>query len=197
GEVSVLTVGQGLPAVIVNPGFMLGPWDTRPTSGRMILEIARGWAFLAPRGGHCFLDVRDAAIGVVAALERGQVGRRYILGGQNLTYLEAWRRIAWIVGRRGPFGTAPASGTWLIRRAPGWGGLRVAPWGPPPTSSPRLAPEPSSTFRRPTSSSPSPMPGGGSGSMATRAESGRPDGGPARGPRGRATGRRGGGGRRG
>ena len=122
-EVILRHVGQGLPAVIVNPGFMLGPWDTRPTSGRMILEIARGWAFLAPRGGNCFLDVRDAAIGVVAALERGQVGRRYILGGKNLTYLEAWRRIARIIGRRGPFWTAPTAGTWLIGRAAGWWGL--------------------------------------------------------------------------
>jgi dihydroflavonol-4-reductase len=121
-EVVLRHVGQGLPAVIVNPGFMLGPWDTRPTSGRMILEIARGWAFLAPRGGNCFLDVRDAAIGVLAALERGQVGRRYILGGQNLTYVDAWRRIARIVGRRGPLGTAPTAGTWLIGRAAGWWG---------------------------------------------------------------------------
>jgi len=122
-EIVLRHAGQGLPAVIVNPGFMLGPWDTRPTSGRMILEIARGWAFLAPRGGNCFLDVRDAAIGVVAALERGQVGRRYILGGQNLTYLEAWRRIATIVGRRGPIGTVPTAGTWLVGRAAGWWGL--------------------------------------------------------------------------
>src|SRR5262249_27968849 len=118
-EVSPRHVGRGFPAVIVNPGYMLGPWDTRPTSGRMILEIARGWAFLAPRGGNCFLDVRDAANGVVAALERGQVGRRYILGGENLTYLEAWRRIATIVGRRGPIGTAPTAGTCVRRRSGG------------------------------------------------------------------------------
>jgi dihydroflavonol-4-reductase len=118
-------VALGLPAVIVNPTFMLGPWDTRPTSGRMLLEIAKGRALLAPRGGNSFLDVRDAAIGVVAALERGRVGRRYILGGQNLTYLDAWRRIAPIVGGRGPLGTAPAVGAWLLGRAAGfWGRLR-------------------------------------------------------------------------
>jgi dihydroflavonol-4-reductase len=91
----------------------------------MLLEIAKGRALLAPRGGNCFLDVRDAAIGVVAALERGRVGRRYILGGQNLTYLDAWRRIAPIVGGRGPLGTAPAAGAWLLGRAAGfWGRLR-------------------------------------------------------------------------
>jgi dihydroflavonol-4-reductase len=118
-------VALGLPAVIVNPAFMLGPWDTRPTSGRMILEIAKGRALLAPRGGNCFLDVRAAAIGVVAALERGRVGRRYILGGQNLTYLDAWRRIAPIVGGRGPLGTAPSAGAWLVGSAAGlWGRLR-------------------------------------------------------------------------
>jgi dihydroflavonol-4-reductase len=124
-EVVLGHVARGLPAVIVNPAFMLGPWDTRPTSGRMILEIAKGRALLAPRGGNCFLDVRAAAIGIVAALERGRVGRRYILGGQNLTYVEAWRRIAPIVGGREPLGTAPAAGAWLVGSAAGfWGRLR-------------------------------------------------------------------------
>ena len=123
-EVVLRYVAAGLPAVIVNPTLLLGPWDTRPTSGRMILEIARGRALLAPRGGNSFLDVRDAATGIVAALERGKVGRRYILGGENLTYREAWRRVARIVGRRGPLGTAPAAGTWLVGQATAvWGWL--------------------------------------------------------------------------
>jgi dihydroflavonol-4-reductase len=123
-DVVLRHVAEGLPAVIVNPTLMLGPWDTRPTSGRMILEIARGRALLAPSGGNCFLDVRAAAIGVVAGLERGGVGRRYILGGRNLTYLEAWRRIARVVGRRGPLGILPPAGAWLVGLAGGfWGRL--------------------------------------------------------------------------
>jgi dihydroflavonol-4-reductase len=95
-------VSKGLDAVIVNPVYMFGPWDWKPSSGRMILEVARGWALLAPPGGNDFADVRDVAAGILAAAERGQTGRRYILGGEPLSYLEAWRMIADVIGVRGP-----------------------------------------------------------------------------------------------
>jgi dihydroflavonol-4-reductase len=95
-------VANGLDAVIVNPVYMFGPWDWKPSSGRMILEVARGWALLAPPGGNDFADVRDVAAGILTAAERGQRGRRYILGGEPLSYLEAWRMIADVVGVRGP-----------------------------------------------------------------------------------------------
>lgn len=96
------SVTRGLHAVIVNPGCMLGPWDWKPSSGRMLLEVARGRAFVAPRGVNCFCDVRDVAAGVLAAAERGQPGRRYILGGHSLTYMEAWKVFARITGVRPP-----------------------------------------------------------------------------------------------
>ncbi len=65
-------VARGLDAVVVNPGFMLGPWDWKPSSGRMLLKIATGWAMLAPPGANSYCDVRDVAAGIVAALERGR-----------------------------------------------------------------------------------------------------------------------------
>jgi dihydroflavonol-4-reductase len=99
-------VGQGLDAVIVNPGFMLGPWDWKPSSGKMLLKISTGWAMLAPPGANSYCDVRDVAAGIVAALERGRTGERYILAGKTLTYWEALRIIAPITGRRPPFRTA-------------------------------------------------------------------------------------------
>jgi dihydroflavonol-4-reductase len=89
---------RGLDAVIVNPGYMLGPWDWKPSSGRLILQVARGWLKLAPRGGNDYCDVRDVATGIMTAIERGQTGRRYILGGEPLSFLEAFRLIADIVG---------------------------------------------------------------------------------------------------
>jgi dihydroflavonol-4-reductase len=98
-------VAEGLDAVIVNPVVMFGPWDWKPSSGRMILAVARGTALLAPPGGNDFADVRDVAAGILAAAERGQRGRRYILGGQPLSYLDAWRMIADHVGVRGPWRT--------------------------------------------------------------------------------------------
>jgi dihydroflavonol-4-reductase len=94
---------QGLEVVIVNPVFMFGPWDWKPSSGRMILRVSGGMALLAPPGGNDFADVRDVAAGVLAAAERGAPARRYILGGEPLSYFEVWRMIAEVVGVRGPW----------------------------------------------------------------------------------------------
>jgi dihydroflavonol-4-reductase len=89
---------RGLNAVVVNPAFMLGPWDWKPSSGRMLLAVARGQARFAPPGGNDFCDVREVAAGILAAAERGALGRRYILGGESLSYLEAWRLFAQVTG---------------------------------------------------------------------------------------------------
>ena len=113
---------EGLPVVVVHPAFMFGAWDTRPTSGKMILQVAAGQARLAPSGGNNFVDVGHAARATVAALERGSPGRRYILGGVNLSYLEAWTRIARVVGASPPWGEAPRSLAWVVGQAAGlWG----------------------------------------------------------------------------
>jgi dihydroflavonol-4-reductase len=102
-EAAVLAeVDRGLDAVIVNPVYMLGPWDWKPSSGRMLLEVAAGRGLLAPPGSNDFVDVRDVAAGILAAIARGRTGRRYILGGHRRTYLEAWRLFARITGARPP-----------------------------------------------------------------------------------------------
>ena len=111
-------VDRGLDAVIINPTYMLGPWDWKPSSGRMLLEVGNGWGTLAPPGANDFVDVRDVAAGALAAAERGQTGRRYILGGHPLPYLEAWRVFARVAGRMQPLGAAPAT----VVRLAGWFG---------------------------------------------------------------------------
>ncbi len=102
-EVVLDEVERGLDAAIVNPGFMLGPWDWKPSSGRMLLEVAAGKGFFAPRGWFSLCDVRDVAQGILAAIERGRTGRRYVLAGLTLSYLEAWRRFADATGARRPW----------------------------------------------------------------------------------------------
>lgn len=87
-------VELGLDATIVNPGFMLGPWDWKPSSGRMLLEVAQGKPPMAPRGGSTVCDVRDVAKGILLASQKGRRGANYILGGENLTYLELWKLFA-------------------------------------------------------------------------------------------------------
>ena len=102
-QIVLSQVQKGLNAVILNPGFMLGPWDWKPSSGRMMLEVARRFMPLAPSGSFSVCDVRDVALGVLAALEKGKSGRHYILGGENISYFELWKRFARVTGARGPY----------------------------------------------------------------------------------------------
>lgn len=96
-------VRRGLNAVIVHPGFMLGPWDWKPSSGRMMLEVGRGWKPLSPRGGCSLCDVRDVAAGVVAAMRSDcPSGRQFILAGHNWTYQRLWTEMARRMGSRSP-----------------------------------------------------------------------------------------------
>ena len=94
-------VARGLEAVVVHPGFCLGPWDWKPSSGRMLLAVNRG-TVVAPSGAYNVCDVRDVSAGIAAAAKLAPSGRRYILGGHNLTYLEAWRTMARVTGQLGP-----------------------------------------------------------------------------------------------
>ena len=118
-EAAVLEeVALGLDAVIVNPVYMIGPWDWKPSSGRMLLEVSAGRGAFAPPGSNDFVDVRDVVNGIFAALERGRTGRRYILGGHGLSYLDAWRTFARVTGRMQPLGMAPRP----IVKLAGWCG---------------------------------------------------------------------------
>jgi dihydroflavonol-4-reductase len=102
-ELAVLEeVKSGLDAVIVNPAFMLGPWDWHPSSGRLLLEVVRRRPLICPPGGADFCDVRDVAAGIITAIEKGRPGARYILGGEPLSYRDAWRIFAEVCGTRGP-----------------------------------------------------------------------------------------------
>jgi dihydroflavonol-4-reductase len=127
-QVVLEEVDRGLDAVIVNPGFMLGPWDWKPSSGRMLLEVASGRGRFAPRGYCSFCDVRDVADGVIAAMDQGRTGRRYILAGENATYLQAWRVFAEVSGARRPI---LAVGPVILHIA-GWIGDIWGLFGPEP-----------------------------------------------------------------
>jgi dihydroflavonol-4-reductase len=105
-EVVQEQIQQGLDAVIVNPGYMLGPWDWKPSSGRMLLVVARSRGWFAPRGQISLCDVRDVADGILAAFTKGKVGARYFLCGSAMSYMEAWRLFAKVTGGRPPCITA-------------------------------------------------------------------------------------------
>jgi dihydroflavonol-4-reductase len=92
---------DGLPAVIVNPSTPIGPRDVKPTpTGRIIIEAASGRMPAFIETGLNFVHVDDVAAGHRAALQRGRVGERYILGGENITLRQMLLDIAAIAGRR-------------------------------------------------------------------------------------------------
>lgn len=101
--VRTLVAEQGLPAVIVNPLTPIGPGDLRPTpTGRIVVAAASGHIPAFVDTGLNLVHVDDVALGHIAALERGTIGERYILGGQNVLFSRMLCDIAELMGRRGP-----------------------------------------------------------------------------------------------
>nr|VFJ69109.1 MAG: dihydroflavonol-4-reductase [Candidatus Kentron sp. DK] len=92
-----------LPAVIVNPSTPIGPGDVKPTpTGRMVLDAARGRMPAYVDTGLNVAHVDDVAAGHLLALERGRIGERYILGGEDMTLREILAVIGEITGRPAP-----------------------------------------------------------------------------------------------
>lgn len=116
-------------AVIVNPGFMFGPYDVKPSSGKMIADVVRGSVPAYSTGSNNFVNVRDVCAGMLLALEKGVSGQRYILGNENLPYKDAFARIAAVAGAKAPRFAAPF---WLALPV-GWAGdLQYAVTGKEP-----------------------------------------------------------------
>jgi len=96
-------IAEGLPAVIVNPSTPIGPRDVKPTpTGRIIVEAASGRMPAFVDTGLNMVHVDDVAEGHVLAFQRGRIGERYVLGGQNATLAEILATVAGAVGRRPP-----------------------------------------------------------------------------------------------
>jgi len=94
---------RGAPVVIVNPSTPVGSGDVKPTpTGRLILEAARGQMPAFVDTGLNIVHVDDVAAGHLAAAEKGRIGERYILGGQNLSLAEILAMVSRTVGRRPP-----------------------------------------------------------------------------------------------
>lgn len=93
---------KGIPAVVVNPTFMLGAYDSLPSSGKMVVALyKRQLPGFAP-GGKNYICVKDAAIGIANALMKGRVGECYIIGNKNLSYHEAFSLICRALNVKSP-----------------------------------------------------------------------------------------------
>jgi dihydroflavonol-4-reductase len=99
-----------VPVVALLPTAPVGPGDRKPTpTGKLVLDFARGKIVAkAPgRGGMNLVAVEDVARAHVTALERGRIGERYVVGGENLSMDEIWQLLSEVTGRSMPGWRAP------------------------------------------------------------------------------------------
>ena len=100
-------IERGLNEVIVNPSVVVGERDIHTHGGELVLSSKRGWIPFYISGGMNIVYVGDVVEGQIAAAERGRVGERYILSGENLTHKEIFERTARLLGVRPPIARLP------------------------------------------------------------------------------------------
>ena len=101
--VETMIAEHSLPAVIVQPSTPIGPRDAKPTpTGRIIVEAANGRMPVYLDCGLNLVHVDDVAEGHLSALDKGRIGERYILGGENVMLGTMLAEIADILERKPP-----------------------------------------------------------------------------------------------
>ncbi|MGE0417745.1 MAG: hopanoid-associated sugar epimerase [Acetobacteraceae bacterium] len=110
-----LAAREGLPVVVVNPAAPVGPRDIKPTpTGKMIRDAAAGRMPAYIDTGLNVVHVDDVAEGHALALERGRVGERYVLGGDNMLLKDILTMVATVAGKRPPMIRLPEGVVWPI-----------------------------------------------------------------------------------
>jgi dihydroflavonol-4-reductase len=98
-QVALEAAREGLPVVIVNPSTPVGALDYKPTpTGRVIVDFLNRRMPAFMETGLNLACVEDVARGHLLAAERGRVGEKYILGGENLTLERMLQRLAALSG---------------------------------------------------------------------------------------------------
>ena len=107
-EIADERIARGAPIVMVQPGGVYGPGD-HSQLGTMIHQAATGKLKMKmlPDAGYLLAYVDDVAAGIVQALDSGEVGESYVLGGECVTMGELVDRAAAAAGRKGPRATMP------------------------------------------------------------------------------------------
>ncbi len=95
--------------IVVNPSLLLGPGDLNESSTGDIRKFLEKAYLATPAGGLAFVDVRDAAAGLLLALQNGKGGERYLLNGANMTLKAFFARLARISGVPAPVLSMPKS----------------------------------------------------------------------------------------
>jgi dihydroflavonol-4-reductase len=122
--VLALAAQESLPVVVVNPAAPVGPRDIKPTpTGKMVLDTAKGRVPAYIDTGLNIVHVDDVAEGHALALERGRIGERYVLGGENFLLRDILALIAEVAGRSPPRIRLPEALVWPVA----WAMEKTAP----------------------------------------------------------------------
>lgn len=88
-RVAMAASADGLPVVVINLAAPIGPGDAKPSPiGHTIIQFLKGKFPAYTDSGLNVVDVRDAAEGHCLAAEKGKIGDRYIIGGENISLKE-------------------------------------------------------------------------------------------------------------
>ena len=94
---------NGMRVITVNPTTPIGEQDIKPTpTGRIVVDFLKRKFPAYVETGLNLVDVRECALGHIAALEKGRSGERYILGGENLTLKQILDKLGAISGLPSP-----------------------------------------------------------------------------------------------
>jgi len=89
-----------IKVIIINPGFMLGGFDTKPSSGKIILMGWKKKIICYPPGGKNFVHVKDVSKGIILSLCNGRNGANYLIVNENLSYGDFFRKLNNITNQR-------------------------------------------------------------------------------------------------
>lgn len=92
-----------MPVVLILPTAIFGPRDAAPTaSGQLIIDFLEGKLPAIPPGGFSVVDARDVAAAMIAAVEKGKSGERYIINNSYYDVDSILDILAKLTGRPKP-----------------------------------------------------------------------------------------------
>ena len=102
-EIALLdVVKHGLNAIIINPTGFIGPHDYEPSiMGSSMMKFFQSRMLFFIRGGFNFVDVRDVAKTLINSMSRGDIGERFIVGGEWITSRQIAEKIIATRGFKG------------------------------------------------------------------------------------------------
>ena len=103
------SASNGLDAVVINPTAIIGPYDFKPSLvGTVLIRLYNNSLPALVPGGYNWVDVRDIVNGVIAAMDRGRKGERYILGGKWVSVKDMAMTVEKVTGKKVNNFTIPA-----------------------------------------------------------------------------------------